>query len=187
MSGRRQAADRRSLAAKTVLTLAMRDSVLAQAARDVAVKEIRASLGTHRPSLRKIYQVIAEARAIDDPASVKPRAPRRPKTLAEVQEPAPAPRRHLPTGEPLDGWWFGATTVIVTRLGFGSMDCLRIPVSVSCVPRPVASTAPNNEATVACPVYRSLGEAMAAHALAPLSDAPGENPQTEPARPHQRQ
>lgn len=183
MGGRRQAAERRSLAAKTVMTTEMRESVLAQAARDVAVKDIRASLGTHRPSLSLIYQVIREAKAMHDPASVKPRKPRQPKPAppAEVDRPV------IPTrapGQVLDGWWFAAETVVVTRLGHCSTDCARVPVSVSAVPsgRPVKAI---SEGVVRVSVHRSLSEAMAAHALARAPQPHDGHPQSEPARPHQ--
>ena len=40
-------------------------------------------------------------------------------------------------GEPMaavPGWSFAKETIFVTRLGIGSADCLRVPVSVSCLP-----------------------------------------------------
>lgn len=177
MSGQRQAADRRSLAPKTIMTPQMREDIVARRARGDAVKDIFMSLGSNRPSLRKVYQVIQEAKAIHDP---KPARPRRPKAAPPVDQPA-KPRR--PERQALEGWWFGAETIVVTRLGFGSMDCLRVPVSVSCVPRGGLQV-PVSAPVVALSVYRSLSEAMAEHPLVAGSQARDGMLQTEPGQRH---
>lgn len=172
----KQAEERRSLAAKTVVTPEMRECILEGNARGDAVVAIRMSLGSNRPSLRKVYQVIAEARAMHEPRASHrtPRATGRPPNPAKTQEPARKP------GQPLDGWWFAAETVMVTRLGFGSADCLRVPVSVSAVPTRMAVSRPAEPAERVS-VSRSFREALAEHPLVGLS---GGHLQPEPAQPH---
>jgi hypothetical protein len=74
-------------------------------------------------------------------------------------------KRGREPGAPLEGWWFAAETIVVTRLGFGSRDCERVPVSVSCIPSRVAPQSARNRPTAALTVSRSLSEAMAKHPL----------------------
>ena len=154
----KEAAERRSLAPKPDLSPAVYAKILELRAQGDAVKTIAMALGSTSPSIRKIYQIIAEARAIHDP-----QPPRRRRAKALLGATPPKPNR--PAGEPLAGWWFGVETITVTRLGFGSMDCLRVPVSVSCVPRQKAIQRPLERSTEVLTVSRSLSEAMAQYAL----------------------
>ena len=150
---------------------ATRESILERWARRDAAKSIQSDLGIS--SLKTLYRIVAEAREQHDPRATY-RAGResanRPSMKKRDIERAKrrAGRKLGSASQALAGWHFGKCTVFVTRLGLGSADCLRIPVSVSCVPstmrRQAAEAAPEHVLTVC----RSLAEAMAQHPLADL-------------------
>lgn len=174
MTAKRQAEDRRSLAQKVTVTPADVDRILELKAKGEAVASIRRALGVNGPGIRKIYQIIAEAKAMHAP----PQPKTSPKKPEQVQR-----QICLPSGEALDGWWFGAETMFVTRLGFGSVDCSRIPVSVSCVPsrtqtiRSTVSRRPDAE------IHRSFADAFASLASRSNRDERSGDAQGESAQP----
>jgi hypothetical protein len=147
------------------------DAILDRWSKNDAVRSIRMELGV--PSIKAVHRVIEKARAMHDPRAVYRfgrESSGRPPIGKRKDRPA---RRRLTTEKAtLDGWWFARETVYVTRLGFGSADCLRVPVSVSCLPETVP-LAPIKPATCVVSVCRSLAEAMAKHALAGIVEPAG--------------
>lgn len=177
----RETRERQSLTPKVEVTPEIRERILDRKAKGDAVDAIRRALGSTGPGIRKIYYIIAEARALHDPrAGDKPPQGRPP---GKSTPPPPPKRPNRAAGEPLEGWWFGAETIVVTRLGFGSADCLRVPVSVSCVPTKKAPPRATGEATCVVSVCRSLAEAMALHPLHGARQDAGGQSRTEPVGP----
>jgi hypothetical protein len=147
------------------------DAILERRAKGLAVKQIAAELGITGPGIRRIHRLIAEARAMHDPRAAYrngrglPASDERRAEIERQREIRKFRKRGREPGAPLDGWWFAAETIVVTRLGFGSRDCERVPVSVSCVPRQKALSRRSGGPTERLSVSRSLSEAMAKHPL----------------------
>lgn len=158
--------DRRSLAPKISIDA---DRILDLKAKGEAVESIRRALGSNGPGIRKIYQIIAAARAMHDPRAGD-------RKQGSGHGPPLVRRKRAPRlpGTALEGWWFGAETVHVMRLGFGSVDCQYVPVSVSCVPRRVVS-----QQITSKPRRKTDAHKTFADALAPLSVRMRANPQHE--------
>lgn len=166
--------DRRSLAPKVFIDA---DRILELKAQGEAVESIRRALGSNGPGIRKIYEVIAEARAMHDP-----RAGARKQGSGHAGSTKARRAKARAAGTALPGWWFGAETIEVTRLGFGSADCQRVLVSVSCIPRRVVS-----QTVTSTPrktdVHRTFADAFASLAGRQDRDARPGNAQAEPEKP----
>jgi hypothetical protein len=158
-----------------------RDGILDRWARRDAAKAIMADLGVS--SLKTLYRIVAEARAMHDPratyragreSSDRPTMNKRKIASAHRRSgrKLPAPTAAMP------GWHFGKCSILVTTLGLGSTNCLLVPVSVSCVPSGMAAQRPAEPVRERAEVSRSLGEAMARHPLAGLSQRHGAPSQT---------
>jgi hypothetical protein len=154
------------------MTPTNRDAILDRWAQRDAAKSIKADLGIS--SLKTLYRIIAEARAANDPRATYRsgrESANRPSMKRRDIERARR-RRGRKLGNPSEamaGWHFGKCTVFVTQLGTGSTDCLRIPVSVSCIPSRMPSLATESGSTGVLTGSRSLAEAMALHPLHGLS------------------
>lgn len=145
--------DRRSLAPKIIIDA---ERILELKAKGEAVESIRRALGVNGPGIRKIYEVIAEARAMHDPRAGIAKATG-PRGQARPRKP---PRS---AGEALPGWWFGSETVAVMRRGICSTDCVDVLVSVSCVPRRVVSQTVTSQPSRKTDVHRTFSDALADH------------------------
>lgn len=149
-----------------------RDAILDRWAQRDAAKSIKADLGIS--SLKTLYRIIAEARAANDPRATyragRESANRPSMKRRDIERARRRKGRKLGNSrEAMAGWHFGKCTVFVTQLGTGSTDCLRIPVSVSCVPVHKAPPAARNDDTHVISVSRSLAEALALHPLVAIS------------------
>lgn len=135
------------------------ESILDRWARRDAAKAIAAELGM---ASRAIYQIVAAARERDDPRATfrngREKAGRPTQDRKLIMRAGNRRRPYAAMGG-VPGWWFGKRTIMVTRLGTGSVDCLQVPVSVSDVLRCPPEAVQN--VTVRLSPARSFREALA--------------------------
>ena len=149
------------------------NQILDRWAQHDAAKSIMADLGIR--SIKAIYRVVEEARAMHDPrAEFRRGRESKGRTVPNKRRDERAKRRRFDKPEVMDGWHFGKCSIYVTVLGTGSLDCQRIPISVSCVAVGMPLQRARDGAGGSLPVSRSLAEAMAKHPLAAASGHSGE-------------
>lgn len=112
-----------------------REAILDRWARRDAVKAIAAESGN--VAARLIYRIVEEARAAGDPRAAhrigRPSEDRPSLAKPTFKSERRARRLAMNTSATLEPFGIFKRTIVVTRLGLGSADCLRMPISVSCL------------------------------------------------------